>query len=195
MSETDTIDDSSEKQEGGGEVATGRPRRRLAPQPPSHLVQSLCQAAFGAELLNPGSELWMAVRRVWNVPLLDNRANAFRHLEPNWPQSYVRILAVLEKLMREGVDVRILTEIDPSNETFAGEFQGVERGSGSGQYREVASWEGIREGVVASSFYLKGGLQLSRNGGLSIAGQELFVYTDEEAVARGRRVFQDQWKK
>jgi len=194
MSETDTIDGSSEKQEGGG-IATGRPRRRLAPQAPSHLVQSLCQAAFGAELLNPGSELWMAARRVWNVPLLDNQANAFRHLEPNWPQSHVRILAVLEKLMREGVDVRVLTERDSSNETFAGEFQSVERGGGSGQYCEVASWEGIQEGVVASSFYLKGGLHLSRNGGLSITGQELCVYTDEEAVARGRRVFQDQWKK
>ena len=194
MSEKDTIDDSSEEQEGSG-TATGRPRRRLAPQAPSHLVQSLCQAAFGSELLNPGSGLWMAVRRVWNVPLLDNRANTFRHLEPNWPQSQVRILAVLEKLMREGVDVRILTGRDSSNETFAGEFHSVERGGGSGQYREVASWEGIQEGVVASSFYLKGGLQLSRNGGLSVAGQELCVYTDEEAIAQGRRVFQDQWKK
>ena len=115
MREMDSIGDSSEEQKWSGAVAT-RPRRRLAPQAPSHLVQSLCQAAFGAEFLNPGSELWMAVRRVWNVPLLDNRANSFRHLEPNWPQSHVRILAVLEKLMREGVDVRVLTERDSSNE-------------------------------------------------------------------------------
>lgn len=192
MSESDPMDTSSNGTQEAEGAAKHRPRC-LAPEAPSHLVRSLCQAAFGAELLDPGSEVWMAVRRVWNVPVLDNRANTFRHLEPNWPQAQVRILAVLEKLMREGVDVRILTEENPTNETFAGEFQSLESGSGSGHYREIVSWGRIQEGIVASSFYLEGGLHLSRKGGLSVVNQELRVHTDEVAIDQGRRVFRDQW--
>jgi hypothetical protein len=172
---------------------TGEPRRRLAPQAPSHLVQALCQAAFAAELLDPGDEFWMAVRRLWNVPVLDNRANTFRHLEPNWPQAKVRLQSVLEKMMDEGTVVHVLTEDDPHNETFVSEFRGLQRGSSSGQVQTVDVWKDRQEGIVASSFYLQGGLQLSRRGGLSVAGRELRVYTDEESIAGGRRVFQGQW--
>ena len=168
------------------------PRRRLAPQAPSHLVRSLCQAVFGAELLAPGNELWMSTRRVWNVPLIDNRANTFRHLEPNWPQGRVRLLAVLEKLMDEGVEVRILTEEARSNQTFAGEFQSIEQGIG--HLRTIDSWRGVQGGVAASSFYLEGELDLSEKGGLSVAQEGLQVYTDDEAIARGRRALQDQWE-
>lgn len=171
----------------------GDPRRRLAPQAPSHLVQTLCQAAFAAELLDPGDEFWIAVRRLWNVPVLDNRANTFRHLEPNWPQAKVRLLSVLEKMMDEGTAVYVLTEDDRHNETFVGEFRGLQRGSSTGQVQTVEAWEDREEGIVASSFYLQGGLQLSRRGGLSVAGRELRVYTDEEPIAEGRRAFQDQW--
>jgi len=191
MSET-THNSSSQNE--GGRTLDKEPRRRLAPQAPSHLVRSLCQAVFGAELLAPGNELWMSTRRVWNVPLIDNRANTFRHLEPNWPQGRVRLLAVLEKLMDEGVEVRILTEESRSNQTFAGEFQSIEQGSGNGHLRRTASWSEIQGGVVASSFYLEGGLDLSQKGGLSVARGGLQVYTDDEAIARGRHVFQDQWE-
>jgi hypothetical protein len=156
-------------------------------------VQALCQAAFAAELLNPGDGLWIAVRRLWNVPLLDNRANTFRHLEPNWPQAKVRLLSVLEKMMDEGTAVYVLTEDDRHNDTFVGEFRGLHRGSSAGKVQAVEAWEDRQEGIVASSFYLQGGLQLSRRGGLSVAGCDLRVYTDEETIAEGRRAFQYQW--
>jgi len=172
---------------------SGKPRRRLASQAPSHLVQALCQATFAAELLNPGDALWMAVQRLWNVPVLDNRANTFRHLEPNWPQARVRLLSVLEKVMNEGTAVHVLTEADPHNETFVGEFRELARGSISGQIRTIASWDGQQEGIVASSFYLSGGLQMSRRVGLSVGGRELLAYTGSEATARGIQAFQDQW--
>jgi len=137
--------------------------------------------------------LWIAVRRLWNVAVLDNRANTFRHLEPNWPQARVRLLSVLEKVVNEGMAVHVLTEADPHNETFVGEFRGLERGNTSGRIRTVASWGGRQEGIVAASFYLNGGLQVSRRGGLSVAGRELLAYIDDAAIAKGRQVFQDQW--
>lgn len=185
-----TTSNSSRNEERG--PLDKEPRRRLAPQAPSHLVRSLCQAVFGAELLAPGNELWMSTRRVWNVPLIDNRANTFRHLEPNWPQGRVRLLAVLEQLMDEGVEVRILTEEARSNQTFASEFQSIEQGIG--HLRRIATWSDVQGGVAASSFYLEGGLDLSEKGGLSVAQGGLQVYTDDEAIARGRRALQDQWE-
>jgi len=184
---------SAEPTSSPAEDDLGEPRRRLAPQAPSHLVQALCQAALAAELLDPGDELWMAVRRLWNVPVLDNRANTFRHLEPNWPQAKVRLLSVLEKMMNEGTAVHVLTEADPHNETFVGELRGLHRESGDGQVQTVRAWEERQEGVVASSFYLKGGLQLSRRGGLSVSGRELLIYTDSEAIANGRKALKSQW--
>lgn len=172
----------------------GRPRRQFAPQAPSHVVRALCQSVLGAELLSPGQRFWMAVRRVGNVPLIDNRANAFRHLEPYWPQAEIRLLSVLEKLLGEGVDVRVLTEADRSNDSFAGEFQGMLSEPVSDSYREVSSWESVQEGLMSSSFYLEGTLRFSRHGGTTVGGRGLRVYTDGDKVSEGRAAFQEQWQ-
>ena len=170
------------------------PSRRLAPGAPVKLVQALVQSMVGAELVSPGEEFWIALQRLWNVPLLDNRANSFRHLEPNWPQARVRMITVLEKLVKEGVQVRIITEAHRSNQTFADEFRALPHGSEDPSLCTVEDWGRTIGGIVGSSFYLEGGLQCSRASGLTVTGRELLVFADEDVVQQGRQRLSEMWQ-
>jgi hypothetical protein len=159
------------------------------------IVQSLCQSLFAAELMAPGDAVWIAVRRIYNVALLDNSAHAFRHLEPNWPQGRVRMLSVLEKLIGDGVSIRILTEAHQSNQVFANEFGGLSHGNEPSSLRMLEDWGGLAGGIAGSSFYLEGGLQCSRASGLTVAERELLLFIDGDAIGRGQQRLAEVWEK
>ncbi|MCS3668485.1 hypothetical protein GGP77_002733 [Salinibacter ruber] len=168
------------------------PSRRLTSGTPSQSIQSALQGLFAAELLNPGPDLWMALPRIWNVSILNNRANSFHHLEPTWPQSEVRLLNVLEKVMQEGTIVRVIASDHYKNETFAGEFRNLEAARSRGDYRAVSNWAPIESGIVASSFCVRGALQFSQHG-LSVTGGEAHIYAENGAIEDYKHTFEDQW--
>jgi len=166
--------------------------RRVTSGTPSQAIHSVLQGLFAAELLDPGPDLWMALPRIWNASVLDNRANAFHHLEPTWPQSEVRLLDVLEKIMQEGASVRVMAGDNCKNETFAGEFRNLEAARSQGEYRAVSNWDSIESGVVASSFCIRGALQFSQHG-LSVTGGEARIYAENRAIEDYMRTFEEQW--
>lgn len=177
--------------EGSSSSAT-HPSRRLTPGTPSQVIRSALQGLFAAELLDPGSDLWVALPRIWNVPVLDNRANSFHHLEPTWPQSEVRLLDALEKIMQEGTKVRVMASDHKKNETFAGEFRNLEATQSRGDYWSTSDWDPIEPGIVASSFCIRGTLQFSEHG-LSVSNGETCIYSDSSALKDCKQIFEDQW--
>jgi hypothetical protein len=156
------------------------------------VIQSTLQGLFAAELLDLGPDLWIALPRIWNVPVLDNRTNAFHHLEPTWPQSKVRLLDVLEKTMQEGTTVRVMATDHYKNETFAGEFRNLEAVRSRDGYQTVSNWDPIESGIVASSFCIRGALQFSQYG-LSVAGKEARIYAEGKAIEECKHTFENQW--
>jgi hypothetical protein len=171
---------------------TTRPDRTLTTDTPSSSIESLFQALFAAELLDSGNQIWVALPRIWNVPVIDNRSNAFHHLEPTWPQAKVRLVSILKKMIRSGVQVRILTQDHSSNETFVGELRGTAKSGKRVGVKTADQWSAVTPGIVASSFFVSGGLNLSKNG-FSVDDEDVHLYTSKSAVQDAFSVFRDQW--
>jgi hypothetical protein len=141
--------------------------RVLPDDTPPAIVQATVQSVMAAELLDPGDEFWLLAPDVWNVRVLDNRANAFRHLEPNWPQAHIRLISVLVKLAEEGTNVHILTTDARKNETFVSELSAIEAEATSISVRCVDEWKDRPILMVSPRFALRGGLTLSKNSGIT----------------------------
>ena len=168
--------------------------RVLSENAPPTVVRAACQSFFAAELLHPSGDLWLIVPNMWNVPVLDNRANNFQHIEPNWPQSHIRLISVLKKLAEEGSHVRILTTDDRKNDTFVHEVGTLDVGTTAITVRRVADWQDRLTLVASERFSIQGGLALSRKSGLS-ATSTIRITTETSVVSTHRETCRDLWQR
>src|SRR4051794_10578342 len=73
---------------------------------------------FLAELLDPGSELYLVSAWTSDIPVIDNSASTFSSIEPTWEDRWIYLTEVLVALMRRGVVVHVKTNDDPHNAAF-----------------------------------------------------------------------------
>lgn len=163
-------------------------------------VPKLLQSLFGAQLIDPGPVLWIVSPWISNVPLLDNRANEFRAVEPTWPQSRIRLDKVLSRLLSGGTQVFIVSR--PSR---AGSATDVTDHFLYSLKQEVAL-EGCplhiirhreatqhQKGILTEDFYLRGSMNLTFNG-IQHNDEQIDYTTDPEVIARARSEFKDRWQ-
>src|SRR5688500_17694101 len=91
-------------------------RREIHTNSASKQLPLLLQGILIGELLYPSKKIWLYSAWLSNIPILDNKANAFRHIEPLWPRGIVTLTAVLEKLLEKGCQIFIMTNEKEHND-------------------------------------------------------------------------------
>src|SRR4051794_28310493 len=88
-------------------------------------LSDLLQLTFGAELLMPSRCIWLVSPWITDVPIIDNRSNAFTTIQPRWPRTEIRLARVIEALAERGATVRIATRPDPINNDFVHKLESL----------------------------------------------------------------------
>ncbi len=82
-------------------------------------IRNLIQALLVSELIQPSKTLWLASAWVSNIEVIDNTAQQFSALEPDWTARPIRLLETLCAIARRGAEVVVILRDDPHNRPFA----------------------------------------------------------------------------
>jgi hypothetical protein len=148
-------------------------------------IPDLLQAIFVAELAEPSNCLWIVSPWISDIPLIDNRANAFLTLEPSWPRGKIRLSQVLSVLVDRGATVRVITRPSiPSNQSFLQRVQGLVHITETSDLHE--------KGVLGSQFYLSGSMNFTYLG-ITLNEEVLHYETNDEVIAEHTIIFTQRW--
>jgi hypothetical protein len=155
-------------------------------------LSDLLQTVFTAELLEPSRCLWLVSPWVSDIPILDNRANAYLTLNSQWPRSDIRLNAVLAALLDMGTTIHLAVRPDHHNRDL------VERLRARDPGREwplfVHHAEDLHEkGLLGDGFYLSGSMNFTYNG-IRINEEAVHFHTDPAIVAENRLVLARRWE-
>lgn len=163
-------------------------------------VLSLLRTVFAAELVQPSETLWLVSPWISDVPLLDNRADAFRHLEPQWPRTEIRLGAVLATLVARGTRLVIATRpgrrVEPDEGTRATDRfletlrQRVPPDGLLVVHREA--WRIHTKGLLGDRYLLSGSMNFTYSG-VKVNEEMVRFTTSETEVAEARIEFRGAW--
>jgi hypothetical protein len=155
----------------------------------SRQIPDLLQAIFVSEMIAPSRCLWIVSPWISDIPVIDNSANTFQHLNPSWIRGKVRFSQVLRALADIGASIHVSTRPLPHNYGF---IEGLSEGATTGNIRTHFVEELHEKGIVGDSFYLGGSMNFTHNG--ITVNEEAVVYeTSPEVVAARRLIFNDRW--
>lgn len=161
-------------------------------------VIELLRSVFLAELLWPSKTLWLVSPWISDVPVLDNRLDGFRHVEPLWPRAVVRLGSVLVALADRGARLVIATRPtraiapdEPSRMTDRF-IEDLARRLGS-KLVVHRDYERIHtKGLVGDRFVLSGSMNFTY-AGVNLNDELLRYSTDPTEVAEMKIEFRALW--
>ena len=154
-------------------------------------IADLLQIIFAAELLSPSRQLWVVSPWISDIPVLDNRANGFATLVPEWGRSHVRLSSVLNHLAVRGAIVHVATRADQThNADFLNRFASSE--TGGERIRVHLGGELHDKGILGDGFYLSGSMNFTFSG-ISINQEALHFSTNAATVAQHQVLFKARW--
>lgn len=154
-------------------------------------VTDLLQVIAGAELIAPSRCLWIVSPWISDIPILENRSNAFTSFAGDWARSNVTLSALLLFLLRQGSTVRIAARPAEHNRNF---FNRMREGAGSAAARlSIVATETLHEkGILGDDYYLSGSMNVTMNG-ITFNDEALHFFTDPAVVALHRHLFAKWW--
>ncbi|GAB5550231.1 MAG: hypothetical protein SangKO_099910 [Sandaracinaceae bacterium] len=157
----------------------------------------LLQTALSAELIAPSPCLWVVSAWISNIPVLDNRANGFRAVEPRWPIGRVPLATVIAQLLHAGVTVHLATRPESSADFIAAleqaaGYDGRPTPSCPLYLHTETELDQHRKGILSHRFYLRGTMNFTHNG-IGVNDERVEFTVDPEAVANARGHFEEQW--
>ncbi len=167
------------------------PKREIYTNSASQQLPLLLQAAFTAELIAPGKRLWLVSPWISNIPLLDNSAFAFRHVEPRWPKTKIRFTAVLEKLLSEDTSLYVVSNDESHNDEFFRWLEGA-HGQYPGRVHFLRKDTLHLKGILGDHFYLKGSMNFTFNG-LTKLDERIELVLDPPEIANAYIEFAKYW--
>jgi phosphatidylserine/phosphatidylglycerophosphate/cardiolipin synthase-like enzyme len=154
-------------------------------------IADLLQIVFSAELLAPSRQLWLVSPWVSDIPVLDNRANGFTTLVPQWSRTHVRLSSVLLHLADRGAVVHVATRADePHNTDFLNRLKAA--GAGARNLQMHAAAELHDKGILGDGFFLAGSMNFTYSG-ISINQEALHFSTDPAIIAHHQVIFRARW--
>jgi hypothetical protein len=154
-------------------------------------VPDLLQAVFTAELLCPSTCLWLVSPWVSDIPILDNRTNAFLAFDANWARTRVSLSQVLGKLLELGTTVHVATRPDDHNGAFLDRMRRI--AEPDCLPLALHSAEELHEkGILGDAFYLSGSMNFTFNG-ISLNEEAVQFSIDSAFVAKNRIFLADRW--
>lgn len=166
-------------------------KREIYTHSSSTQLPHLFQGIITGEMVFPSKKIWLYSPWISDIPLLDNSAHAFRHVEPHWPRSKIKLSAILQKLLENGTEVVIITNTSSHNDTF---FLWIEKIKIQG-YRNL---DGLRvkelhkKGFLGDNFFINGSMNFTYNG-LNILDERIEFTTVPEEISNARIEFDTYW--
>jgi phosphatidylserine/phosphatidylglycerophosphate/cardiolipin synthase-like enzyme len=154
-------------------------------------VSDLLQTLFTAELLSPSRCLWIVSPWISDVPILDNRTNAFSTIVWDWPRGRVPLSSVLVHLLRRGSTVRIAARPIEHNSEFLRHLR-LACGA-AGERLQIVETDTLHEkGILGDGFYLSGSMNITYNG-LTFNDEALHLFTSPDTLAMKRHLYTQWW--
>lgn len=157
----------------------------------SRQVPDLLQSIFIGELIAPSPCLWLVSPWISDISIIDNTANTFVTLEPNWSRAHIRLSQVLKTLAEQGTTLHIATRPDTHNRSF------IEALKSSTVNLDVAVHFHVREelhakGILGERYYLAGSMNFTYNG-ITLNEEALNYVISPEIIAEQQLIFQSRW--
>jgi hypothetical protein len=157
----------------------------------SRQIPDLLQTIFVAESLVPSRCIWIISPWISDIPVIDNRTNAFLAIEPSWVGGRVRLAQVLAKVVGVGTTVHLATRPDEHNSGFLERLR--EEVPTSARQLRVHCVDDLHEkGILGDGYYLSGSMNFTLNG-ISLNEEAVHYYTSPEIISETRLVFSSRW--
>lgn len=155
-------------------------------------ASDLLQTIFASELVFPSKQVWIVSPWISDIPVLDNRANAFTSIVGDWAPTRVRLSAVISHLLRRGTAIQVAARPVEHNREFFTQLR-RQAAESSNQLR-LSEVDALHEkGILGDGYYLSGSMNLTRNG-ITFNEEVVHFFTDPSVVAMNRQLFIERWK-
>jgi phosphatidylserine/phosphatidylglycerophosphate/cardiolipin synthase-like enzyme len=142
-------------------------------------------------MVSPSRCLWLISPWVSDIPVIDNRTNAFLTLDPLWTRSQVSLSQVLTRLLELGTTVHVATRPDTRNRPF---LDRLRRAAESERLplRMHEQEELHEKGILGDGFYLSGSMNFTFSG-ISLNEEAVHFIVEPAAVAENRVILLSRW--
>lgn len=165
------------------------PSRQLHSTPRRYEIPDLLQTIFAAEMVAPSQRLWLVSPWISDIPVLNNQADAFTSLEPDWARQRVRLSQMLAWLVAHGSTIHVATRNVDHNHAFLEAL----RARTQDQQTHVHIADQLHEkGLLGDGFFLSGSMNFT-HGGISTYEEVVHYFTAPEVVASSRIAFGKRW--
>jgi hypothetical protein len=144
-------------------------------------MMELIEAAFSAELLAPGQDLWIVSPWLSDVPILGNEAGGYTTLCPDFSRTRVPVSSLLGELVQRGTTVHVVTRPD-EGDAVVRNARSVAGDSAPQRLRHVRVKELHAKVMLSRSMAIRGSMNLTFNGTGFLDELESFT-TDPEEIA------------
>jgi hypothetical protein len=156
-----------------------------------NVIRELLQLMFLAELVDPGSDIWIVSPWISNVALLDNRAGAFDVVNPDWGRREIRLVDLSLQLLISGCNLIIATRPDEHNLAFLQRLQDAAREAAVEQLLTIVKRDHLHtKGILTTRGLMLGSMNLTYNG-VELNDEVVEYDTDEVSRANARLAFTD----
>ena len=153
-------------------------------------IPDLLQMIFMSELLCPSKCIWIVSPWISNIQSIDNSANQFITLEPNWARRKIRFAEVLAKILSQGATVHVATRDDEMNQHFINTLLNLAPEQNPPYIQTAAKLH--EKGILGDCYYLNGSMNFTFYG-ISINQEAIYYDTNPEVVAENRMIMANRW--
>lgn len=157
------------------------------------VIRDLLQSLLVAETLAPSAPLWILSGWISDIAVVDNRANRFADIDPEWPLGPVLLSAVLRTIVRRGGSVAIVLRDVEHNRPFLNRLHSIQRWS-PGRIRTTSAPDFHEKGIVGVDYDLSGSMNFTHSG-VQVNDEHLVLRTDRATVAERRLTLDAHWRK
>jgi len=168
---------------------TPRHSRQIHSSARSVELRDLLQSLFVGELIAPSRCIWLVSPWISDIPVIDNEANAFGQLAPEWPRSQVPLSNILTRLLQAGTTIHIATRDDEHNRSFLSIIDPLRN---SGHLVTHTSDELHEKGLLGDDYYLSGSMNFTVSG-IQINEEFVHLLTHPADIAQNRVILTQRW--
>ena len=163
--------------------------RQLHSTPRRYEIPDLLQTIFIAELLSPSRCIWLVSPWISDIPVVDNRSDAFSTVEPAWSEQNVRLSAVLAWLCNRGTTIHVATRNVDHNHAF---LESLRARSPSAKTHIHIADQLHEKGLLGDGYYLSGSMNFT-HGGISTYEEMVHYFVAPSVVGQNRIAFTHRW--
>jgi hypothetical protein len=131
----------------------------------SAALREVLQLAFLAELAAPGQTVWVAVPRIGDAVILDNRGGGFDVIDPEWGRREVRLADLLAALLVRSTQVHIVAPSNQRNGPFLRRMSEAAAAAGTADLLTLSDMPPLHaRGILMTRGVLLGSLDLTEDG-------------------------------